>query len=121
MKKFSVLLLCLLSLKSWAIKLSDYSPYKFEALFTNPVCETYAYTTPIVSENGKMLESKPKNVYCKPADEAASVARSDSPQYRIIEWISDKDTKELYLAYLSFSSKNVVKALCSAVSKGVKL
>jgi hypothetical protein len=67
------------------------------------------------------LESKPKNVYCKPADEAASVARSDSPQYRIIEWISDKDTKELYLAYLSFSSKNVVKALCSAVSKGVKL
>jgi len=121
MKKFSVLLLCLLSLKSWAIKLSDYSPYKFEALFTNPVCETYSYTTPIISENGKILESKPKNVYCKPADEAASVARSDSPQYRIIEWISDKDTKELYLAYLSFSSKNVVKALCSAVSKGVKL
>jgi hypothetical protein len=121
MKKLSVLLLCTLSLNSWAIKLSDYTPYKFEALFTNPVCDTYSYEAPVLSESGNTIEAKPKNVYCKPADEAASVARSNSPQYRIIEWISDKETKELYLAYLSFNSKNVSKALCSAVSRGVKL
>ena len=121
MKKISALLLCILSANSWAVKLSDYRPYKFEALFTNPICETYSYDRPLTTEGGKTVTAKPKNVYCKPADESASVARNTSPQYRIVEWISDKDTKELYLAYLSFSSKNVTAALCSAVKNGVKI
>jgi hypothetical protein len=121
MKKTSALLLCLVSVNSWAVKLSDYKPFKFEPLFTNPVCETYSYDRPMITENGNIISSKPKNVYCKPADEAASVVRSNSPQYRIVEWVSDTDTKELYMAYLSFSSKNVVKALCAAVGRGVKL
>ena len=121
MKKTSILLLSILSLNCWAVKLSDYTPFKFEALFTNPICETYSYDRPVISEDGKNLTHKPKNVYCKPADEAASVARKNAPQYRIVEWITDKETKELSMAYLSFSSKNVVKALCSAVGRGVKL
>lgn len=121
MKKTSALLLCILSANSWAVKLSDYKPFAFEPLFTNPVCATYKYERATISENGNTLSSKPKNVYCKPSDESASVSRATSPQYRIVEWISDKDTKELYMAYLSFSSKNVVKALCSALGRGVKL
>lgn len=121
MKKTSALLLCILSANSWAVKLSDYRPYKFEALFTNPVCATYNYDRPLVTESGKTVTSKPKNVYCKPADESASVSRSVAPQYRIVEWVSAADTKELYMAYLSFSSKNVVTALCNAVKKGVKI
>lgn len=122
MKKTSAaLLLCVLSANSWAVKLSDYSPYKFEALFTNPVCETYYYDRPITTEGGNTVNAKPKNVYCKGSDEAASVSRENAPQYRIVEWISDKDTKELSLAYLSFSNKNVVKALCKAIGKGVKV
>jgi hypothetical protein len=121
MKKTIVLLLCLNSINSWAVKLSDYKPFKFEPLFTNPVCATYSYATPVITTNGSTVSSKPKNVYCKPSDEEASVARNTSPQYRIIEWVSDKETKELYLAYLSFSSKNVTAALCNAVKKGVKI
>lgn len=121
MKKTSVLLLCMLSANSWAVKLSDLKPFKFEPLFTNPVCETYSYDRPVITVNGATITSKPKNVYCKPSDEAASVSRDTSPQYRIVEWVSDKETKELYLAYLSFSSKNVTTALCSAVKKGVKI
>jgi hypothetical protein len=121
MKKITALLLCSLSANSWAVKLSDYKPFKFEPLFTNPVCETYSYDRPLITVNGSTVSSKPKNVYCKPTDEAASVSRQNSPQYRIVEWVSDKDTKELYLAYLSFSSKNVATALCSAVGRGVKL
>jgi hypothetical protein len=121
MKKTFVILLCLTSFNSWAIKLSDYNPFKFEPLFTNPVCETYSYDRPVITESGNTVASKPKNVYCKPADEAASVSRSNSPQFRIVEWVSDKETKEIYMAYLSFSSKNVVKALCSAVGRGIKL
>lgn len=122
MKKLSLFVLMLgVSANTYAVKLSDYRPYKFEVLFTNPVCATYNYDQVLTTESGKTITSKPDDVYCKPADEAASVARTDSPQYRIIEWISDAKTKEVSLAYLSFSSKNVVKALCSAIARGVKV
>ena len=121
MKKTCVLLLSLISINTWAIKLSDYSPFEYEPLFTNPVCENYKYDRPVFTVSGKNLIGKPQNVYCKPSDEAASVSRKNSPQYRIVEWVSDKNTKELYMAYLSFSAKNVVNALCSAVKSGVKL
>jgi hypothetical protein len=122
MNKLSLFVLTLgVSANTYAVKLSEYRPYKFEVLFTNPVCATYSYDQVLTTESGKTIISKPDDVYCKPSDEAASVARNTSPQYRIIEWISDPKTKEVSLAYLSFSSKNVVKALCSAVARGVKI
>ncbi len=102
-------------------KLSEMKPFKYEALFTNPVCATYAYDKAVITHSGKTLTQKPQNVYCKPADEDKSVERASAPQYRIIEWIGDKDTKELFLAYLSFSSKNVAEALCAAAAKDVKI
>lgn len=120
--KFKVLLLLsVVSSNSWALKLSDYKPFVFEALFTNPVCETYKYDRAIITHSGNTISSKPDDVYCKPADEAASVSRKNSPQYRLVEWISAKDTKEIHLAYLSFSNKNIVSALCSALKNGVKV
>jgi hypothetical protein len=117
----SLLLVSLFSGNSFAAKLSDIKPYKFETLFTNPECETYKYDRSVITYSGKNVDSKPDNVYCKPSDEAASVARENSPQYRLIEWISAKDTKEIYAAYLSFSNKNIVKAMCRALNKGVKI
>lgn len=122
MKKISgLLLLSCLSSNSWAVKLSEIRPFAFEALFTNPVCATYSYERAMVTESGSNVESKPQNVYCKQADEAASVARKNAPQYRIKEWIADRDTKALKMAYLSFSSKNIAEALCAAIKKGVTL
>lgn len=118
---FLGLTLALVSLPALAVKLSDYKPFVFEPLFTNPVCATYNYDRPMITENGGTVTSKPKNVYCKGSDESASVARSTAPQYRLKEWISSPETKELYLAYLSFSSKNIAKSLCDAVSRGVKI
>jgi HKD family nuclease len=117
----SILLFSLVSSNSWAVKLADYTPYKFEALFTNPVCETYSYNRAVVTNAGHNIDAKPVNVYCKPSDESASVSRKNSPQYRLVEWISAKDTKELYVAYLSFSSKNIVSAMCRALQSGVKI
>lgn len=114
----TLLLLSFFSSNSWAIKISDYSPFEYEVLFTNPVCETYKYNRPMISHSGRDLNAKPTGVYCKPADEDASVRRKDSPQYRLIEWITASDTKELYVAYLSFSNKNVADALCNALKKG---
>lgn len=121
MKTTSILLLTLLSSQSFAAKLSDYKPFAFEALFTNPVCQTYNYDRAVVTTSGQTVTSKPDDVYCKQSDETTSVSRKDAPQYRLVEWITNKDTKELYLAYLSFSAKNVVTALCSAVRNGVKV
>lgn len=115
------LTLILISTQSFAVKLSDYTPFAFEPLFTNPVCATYKYDRVVVSNDGGNLTSKPVGVYCKASDEVASVSRSYAPQFRLIEWIADKNTKELYLAYLSFSSKNVANALCQAIKNGVKL
>lgn len=120
--KFKVLLLLsVVSSNSFAAKLSDYKPFVFEALFTNPVCETYKYDRAIITHSGNTISAKPDDVYCKPADEAASVSRKNSPQYRLIEWISAKDTKEIHLAYLSFSNKNIVTAMCAALKNGVKV
>lgn len=120
-KSVSFVLLSFLSSNTFAVKLADYSPFKFEALFTNPICETYKYDRTVITESGNSVSAKPKGVYCKPADEAASVSRKNAPQYRLIEWISSPDTKEIHAAYLSFSSKNIVQAFCSALQKGVKV
>lgn len=117
----AVVALSLMTSNAFAVKLSDYKPFIFEPLFTNPECETYNYDRPLITNSGKTVISKPDNVYCKPSDEQASVSRSLSPQYRLKEWISSSDTKDLYLAYLSFSSKNIVTALCEAVKRGVNI
>lgn len=122
MKKATLLvLLSLVTSNSWAIRLSDYKPFVYETLFTNPVCETYHYGQDVITHSGDTLKAKPKNVYCKTSDERASVTRKNSPQYRLIEWMTASDTKEIYLAYLSFSSKNVKEALCRSLKNGVKV
>ncbi len=118
---FSILLFIFVCSYSFAAKLSDYRPYKFEVLFTNPVCATYAYDRVVTTHSGQTLEAKPDDVYCKPSDEAASVTRKDSPQFRLIEWITSSDVKEIHAAYLSFSSKNIVNAMCTALKNGVKI
>lgn len=110
--------LCISTFSVWAVKLSDYVPYEFEVLFTNPVCMSYKYDRPILTHSGNIIETKPVNVYCKPSDEMNSVKRPSSPQYRLIEWITSNETKEIFAAYLSFSSKNVSIAMCSALKQG---
>lgn len=121
MKKFvlTTLATCIYATSSWAVNLSDYKPFKFEVLFTNPECETYNFGRGVLTHSGNTVTSKPDNVYCKPSDEEVSVSRPNSPQFRLKEWISHPETKVLYLAYLSFSSKNIVRSLCDAAKRGV--
>ncbi len=119
--KITLLLLLVFSSTSWAVKISDYSPFVYEVLFTNPSCRTYSYDRPMISHSGQNLDAKPQGVYCKNADEELSVSRKNSPHYRLIEWITNSDTRELYVAYLSFRNTSVAKAFCSALNNGVKL
>lgn len=57
---------------SYAIKLRDYKPYKYEVIFTNPVCKSYPYEKPIIANNGSLLYEKKRNAYCTLNDAAAS-------------------------------------------------
>jgi hypothetical protein len=107
---------------SYAAHLADSDFFEYEVLFTNPVCEEYKYTTAVISESGNNLVSKPKDVYCRYSDSEASRKRENFPEARLIEWIKDVNTKEIFFAYLSFSNSVVRSEICKAVKeRGVKV
>ena len=121
MKKSVFALVFLFSNQLWAISLKDYKPFEYEVLFTNPECAEYTYPQPVLANNGESLLAKPKNVYCKPADHARSAKRANSPHKRLLDWITHKDTKDIFMAYLSFSNPEITDALCAALKKGTTL
>lgn len=103
-------------------RLQDYKPYKYEVLFTDPECGVYTYTQDVRSVSGKKLTGKPENVFCKNKyDLRRSGDRLQSPQYRLVEWINQPTTKEIFFTYLSFRNKTVKNALCEAAKRGVKI
>lgn len=89
----------------------------YEVLFTNPICAKRAYAGEVRSNAGNVLTHKPENVYCTQADSAASAERDSSPQKRLIDWIRDPATKEIFFAYLSFSNSVVAGELCTAIKE----
>ena len=96
----------------------DFASY--EVLFTNPVCALQEYPEPVEKAGGGgTLAAKPVNVYCTGDDTAASGARESSPQFRLVEWISELGAgDEIFLAYLSYSNPVVGTALCEAIDRG---
>lgn len=103
---------------------NDKLQYKsYRVLFTNPVCKTYSYSSPVPRAGGQgTVEAKPKNVYCMPSDAGASGARPSSPQYALLEWLKPLQAgDEVFMAYLSFSNKVVGAELCAAAKRGAKV
>lgn len=124
MSRSFVLLFSLLGFVSTAqaVRLQDYIPFDYDVRFTNPQCETYKYETPIVSESGRPLSQKPQNVYCKASDGAANLNRVGSPSEKLLEWINQEKTTEIFMTYLSFSNTEITAALCQAMkSRGVRV
>jgi hypothetical protein len=115
MSKFILCALVFVSSSAFAAKLSDYSPYKYEVLFTNPECKTYYYDSALQAQNGSDVKAKSKNAYCKSGDASRSQNRENSPHTRLIEWIKDPNTTEIFMAYLSFSKQSVAEELCNAI------
>ena len=111
------LLILVYSTLATATSLKDYVPYNYEVLFTNPVCKTYTYDGDVESNGGDLLYSKPQGAYCKSSDSRASGNRHKSPQRRLIDWIRNPQTKEIFMAYLSFSNRIIAKEICNAVQK----
>lgn len=107
---------------AYAIKLSDYTPYDYKALFTNPICKNYYYDNDLVMQNNEITNQKNKNAYCKKSDTRASENREESPHFQLLKLIENENLDEIFMAYLSFSKSSIAKALCSAVKyKGIKL
>jgi hypothetical protein len=95
----------------------------YDVLFTNPVCQLYEYEQPVAKAGGSgELTAKPKNVWCTIDDTDASGAREQSPQFRLVEWISELGADdEVFLAYLSYSNPVVGTALCEAIGRGAEV
>jgi len=97
---------------------------QFEVLFTNPPCPAYAFAdgANVRSFGGTSLTNTPPGVFCKAWDATAAGEQSASPQKRLVEWIRDPATEEVFFAYLSFSNRVVLRELCNAVeTRGVKV
>lgn len=119
--KLLVLSLLVLTNSVFAVSLKDYKPYQYEVLFTNPECALYSYDGALKTNDGDKVNSKPKNVYCKNDDQDSQYKRETSPHNRIVDFITDTKTKEIFLAYLSFSNEDIISKLCSALKKKVKM
>lgn len=92
---------------------------EYEVRFTNPTCKLYKYgeTQEVVDSAGDRLEAKPKDVFCSSTDSSASGSRPESPLYKLMSWINDPETKEIFFTYLSFSNSAVTTALCKAITE----
>ena len=103
-------------------QLADESELRFaeyDVRFTNPECREYRYDEPVRSNGGDMLTAKPRNVYCKYGDAYRSGLREDSVQSKLISWIRDPETEEIWFHFLSFSNSTIGDELCDAVERGV--
>lgn len=131
MKKTALLILTTVSfaatLQAKTLKEVDPSVYNYDVLFTNPTCTTKFYQEDIYSQSGKLLTQKPENVFCDYNDANVTgkrdgsdlrIGKNESPQHRLLKLISDKETKELFMTYLSFSDKKVTQGLCDRLKKG---
>ncbi len=119
MSRFFTLIFVFIGLLNYAhaVRLQDYIPFDYDVRFTNPQCATYKYETPVVSKSGQPLVQKPQNVYCKPSDEAANTNRPGTPSEKLLEWINQPKTTEIFMTYLSFSNTEITKAICAAMTQ----
>ena len=105
----------------FALKLSDYSPYEYKVLFTNPQCQEYVYDQPVYAIDGSLLTAKPKNVYCKRQDFERNSVRENSPHFQIKKLINEGGVKSLFFTFLSFSNNEVAQEICNAIKRNVEV
>ncbi len=112
-------LLLSVTFQAFTANLSDYVPYEYKVLFTNPECKLYEYEAPVYSNDGTLLRAKPKNVYCKKSDFELNSNKEKSPHFQIKKLIADPEVKSLFLAFLSFSNEEVAHEICGAIQRNV--
>ena len=114
----SILLISMFLASSvFAKNITDYTLFKYEVFFTNPICKAHAYPNKAYANDGTVLKAKPANVYCKRGDRKVNFPRKSSPNYNLRKLINDTNVNEIFLTYLSFSDSKVANSLCSAIEK----
>ncbi|MFK8139093.1 MAG: phospholipase D-like domain-containing protein [Bdellovibrionales bacterium] len=102
-----------------AVLLSEMNPFDAEVLFTNPKCPSVEYKYPVKKNRGGYDTHSKENVFCVDDREKTlskkNGMRQNSPQQRLVDWIRAEDTKEIYMAYLSFSDKRIQHEICDAM------
>lgn len=104
-----------------AAKLSESNYFDYEVFFTNPICDEYKYDEAVFSVNGKLIDGKPKNVYCKRGDFSSNNNRETSPHYNLKKLINDENVSELFITFLSFSNFEIADTICDAIKRNVKV
>lgn len=111
------IVLITITFNAYAKSITEFQPYNYEVVFTNPECEGYKYNVPVLSNDGNLLVARPENVFCKKEDRNKNLLRQSTPNYKIRSLIADKNVKELFLTFLSFSDEDVANELCKAVEQ----
>jgi len=117
----SIVFLLFSSVYAFSATLQDTEFFNYDVFFTNPVCEEYKYDEAVYSIRGKLLDSKPKNVYCKRGDFELNAKRESSPHFNIKKLIDDKNVNELFLTFLSFSNSDIADSVCEAIKRNTKV
>ena len=107
---------------SYAKSITEIAPFNYEVVFTNPKCKKHFYKKPLINSYGQEIHFKTEGAYCTPSDNSALNKQKGNPHDKIIKWIKEPSTQEVFMTYLSFSKSSVIKELCKAVkTRNLKL
>ena len=94
-----------------------------EVRFTNPKCIVHDYEEEVFSNDGALLLAKPEGAYCAGSlDFSNSFTWEDSPRQKLIEWVKDPQTKEIFFAFQTITDGGVLGAICEEIkSRNIKV
>ena len=89
-----------------------------EVRFTNPSCSLHSYEEDVFSNNGDLLKAKPEGIYCRGSkDFLDSFNWTHSPRTKLIEWVNDPETKEIFFVFQTITDGGVLGAICEAIKE----
>lgn len=89
---------------------------KLEIRFSDPLCGAHPYAQPIETNSGAMVTGKPENVYCSgDKNYQDSFTWTHSPRAKLIDWIKDPNTHEIFFAFQSISDNGTLGAICEEI------
>ena len=87
-----------------------------ELRFSNPLCGEHIYEEEVLTNSGDRLTGKPANLYCRGTDDYYAANEWDhSPRAKLIQWINDPMTQEIFFAFQTITEFNILNSICEAI------
>ncbi|MCB0393217.1 MAG: hypothetical protein KDD25_01585 [Bdellovibrionales bacterium] len=118
MSKFLFALASLFVFQAHALTTSDLEVFRYEVRFTNPDCSDYYYNGDVRDQKGRKLDKKPSS-YCTSSDGRRAGKNPNSPIRKVMDWVNDRDTKDITLLTFSLSNSEFIKGICEAAQRSV--